>query len=101
MELLMEKLRNKAKAQQYKSFQEVSKSARMALLVSAHKEANNHYFTRYVIHPVLPLQEKRYALDAVEKANLQKTLDSMQHCIKVTSRQGLIERLDCLTRQLG
>ena len=47
------------------------------------------------------LQEKRYALDAVEKSNLQKTLDSMQYCIKVTTRQGLVERLDCLTRQLG
>lgn len=26
---------------------------------------------------------KQYALDAVEKSNLQKCLDSMQHCIKV------------------
>lgn len=25
----------------------------------------------------------------------------MQHCIKVTSRQGLVERLESLTRQLG
>lgn len=77
MELLMERLRNKAKSSQYKSFQEMSKAVRMSLL------------------------EKRYALDAVEKSNLQKTLDSMQYCIKVTSRQGLVERLDCLTRQLG
>ncbi|XP_058459353.1 mediator of RNA polymerase II transcription subunit 1 [Malaya genurostris] len=77
MELLMERLRNKAKSSQYKSFQEMSKSVRMSLL------------------------EKRYALDVVEKSNLQKTLDSMQYCIKVTSRQGLVERLDCLTRQLG
>ncbi|XP_055536445.1 mediator of RNA polymerase II transcription subunit 1 [Wyeomyia smithii] len=77
MELLMERLRSKAKSSQYKSFQEMSKSVRMSLL------------------------EKRYALDAVEKSNLQKTLDSMQYCIKVTSRQGLVERLDCLTRQLG
>ncbi|KAL1377948.1 hypothetical protein pipiens_015910 [Culex pipiens pipiens] len=49
----------------------------------------------------MSLLEKRYALDVVEKSNLQKTLDSMQYCIKVTSRQGLVERLDCLTRQLG
>ncbi|XP_058828970.1 mediator of RNA polymerase II transcription subunit 1 [Topomyia yanbarensis] len=77
MELLMERLRSKAKSSQYKSFQEMSKSVRMSLL------------------------EKRYALDVVEKSNLQKTLDSMQYCIKVTSRQGLVERLDCLTRQLG
>lgn len=46
-------------------------------------------------------QEKRYALDAVEKSNLQKCLDSMQHCIKVTTKQGLVERLESLTRQLG
>ncbi|XP_058065412.1 mediator of RNA polymerase II transcription subunit 1 [Anopheles bellator] len=77
MELLMERLRTKAKSAQYKSFPEMSKSVRMSLL------------------------EKRYALDAVEKSNLQKTLDSMQYCIKVTTRQGLVERLDCLTRQLG
>lgn len=43
----------------------------------------------------------RYALDALEKANLQKCLDNMQHCIKVTTRQGLVERLESLTRQLG
>ncbi|XP_059608621.1 mediator of RNA polymerase II transcription subunit 1 [Phlebotomus argentipes] len=74
LELLMERLRSKASN---KSFPELAKSVRMALL------------------------EKRYALDAVEKANLQKCLDSMQHCIKVTTRQGLVERLESLTRQLG
>lgn len=75
MELLMERLRNKSSQQ--RSFAELSKSTRMSLL------------------------EKRYALDAVEKANLQKCLDNMQHCIKVTSKQGLVERLESLTRQLG
>lgn len=69
----------------------------------------------------LPFQEKRYALDVVEKENLQKCLDSMQHCIKVTTKQvgpfnlnphslhskshlvtqGLVERLESLSRQLG
>lgn len=34
MELLMERLRSKAKSSQYKSFQEMSKSVRMSLLVS-------------------------------------------------------------------
>lgn len=34
MELLMERLRTKAKSAQYKSFQEMSKSVRMSLLVS-------------------------------------------------------------------
>ncbi|KAG6440718.1 mediator of RNA polymerase II transcription subunit 1 isoform X2 [Manduca sexta] len=32
---------------------------------------------------------------------LQKCLDSLQHCIKITSLQSLIERLECLSRQLG
>lgn len=49
----------------------------------------------------MSLLEKRYALDAVEKASLQRCLDNMQHCIKVTSKQGLVERLESLTRQLG
>lgn len=75
MELLMERLRTKAN--QHKPFNELSKSMRISML------------------------EKRYALDAVEKANLQKCLDSMQHCIKVTTRQGLVERLESLSRQLG
>lgn len=75
MELLMERLRTKAN--QYKPFPDLSKSMRMSLL------------------------EKRYALDMVEKSNLQKCLDSMQHCIKVTTRQGLVERLESLSRQLG
>lgn len=71
----MERLR--AKSSHHKTFPELSKAMRMSML------------------------EKRYALDAVEKANLQKCLDSMQHCIKVTTRQGLIERLESLSRQLG
>ncbi|XP_067645869.1 mediator of RNA polymerase II transcription subunit 1 isoform X2 [Eurosta solidaginis] len=74
-ELLMERIRSRSN--QHKSFAELSKAMRMSML------------------------EKRYALDAVEKANLQKCLDSMQHCIKVTSRQGLVERLESLSRQLG
>lgn len=71
----MERLRSKAA--QYKPLQDTSKNIRMAML------------------------EKRYALDAVEKSNLQKCLDSMQHCIKVTTRQGLVDRLESLSRQLG
>ncbi|XP_054735954.1 mediator of RNA polymerase II transcription subunit 1 isoform X2 [Anastrepha obliqua] len=74
-ELLMERIRSRGN--QHKTFAELSKAMRMSML------------------------EKRYALDAVEKANLQKCLDSMQHCIKVTSRQGLVERLESLSRQLG
>ncbi|TMW50726.1 hypothetical protein DOY81_004205 [Sarcophaga bullata] len=74
-ELLMERIRTHSS--QHKSFQELSKSMRMGML------------------------EKRYPLDAVEKSNLQKCLDNMQHCIKVTSRQGLVERLESLSRQLS
>lgn len=73
LELLMERLRAKA----YRPWQDTSKHIRMTML------------------------EKRYGLDEVEKANLQKCLDGMQYCIKVTTRQGLVERLESLSRQLG
>jgi mediator of RNA polymerase II transcription subunit 1 len=66
-------LRNK----QFKSFAELAKNVRMHFLA------------------------KTYNIDVVEKANLQKTLDGMQQCIKVKTRQGLIERLESLSRQLG
>lgn len=46
-------------------------------------------------------QDKRYALDSVEKSQHQKCLDTLQHSIKVTSLQSMIERLESLTRQLG
>ncbi|XP_018319034.1 mediator of RNA polymerase II transcription subunit 1 [Agrilus planipennis] len=75
MELLMEKLRSKSS--QCKSFPEISKNVRMAML------------------------DKRYALDSVEKSQHQKCLDTLQHCIKVTSLQSMVERLESLTRQLG
>lgn len=75
MELLMERLRSKSA--QYKPLQDTSRNIRIAML------------------------EKRYALDMVEKSNLQKCLDRMQYCIKVTTRQGLVERLESLSRQLG
>lgn len=75
MELLMERLRSKSS--QYKPLQDTSRNIRIAML------------------------EKRYALDMVEKSNLQKCLDRMQYCIKVTTRQGLVERLESLSRQLG
>ncbi|KAG4070137.1 hypothetical protein HA402_013380 [Bradysia odoriphaga] len=75
MELLMERIRSKST--QHKTFQEISRNLRISML------------------------GKQYALDAVEKSNLQKCLDSMQCCIKVTTRQGLVERLESLSRQLG
>lgn len=71
----MERLRSKSA--QHKNLTDLSKSIRMTML------------------------DKRYALDAVEKSNLQKCLDSMQYCIQVTTRQGLVERLESLSRQLG
>lgn len=42
-------------------------------------------------------------MDAIEKANLQKTLDNLQNYIQVknVSRSWLVERLDSLSRQLG
>ncbi|XP_066993755.2 mediator of RNA polymerase II transcription subunit 1 [Anabrus simplex] len=75
MELLMEKLRSKAG--QFKSFVESAKALRMSLL------------------------EKRYPVDNVERSQLQKCLDTLQHSIKVTSLQGMVERLESVSRQLG
>lgn len=75
MELMMERLRSKKTSQ--RAFADTSKAVRITML------------------------DKRYALDAVEKANLQKSLDAMQYCIKVTTRQSLVERLESLSRQLG
>lgn len=69
---LMERLRAK---HSQRSFVEISKVCRMTLL------------------------DKRYALDAVEKANLQKCLDTLQNCIKVTTR--LVECIKVTSRQLG
>ncbi|CAG9858605.1 unnamed protein product [Phyllotreta striolata] len=75
LEILMEKLRSKTS--QCKSLAEISKNVRMTLL------------------------EKRYASDSVEKSQHQKCLDTLQHSIKVTSLQSMVERLESLTRQLG
>ncbi|CAG4965173.1 unnamed protein product [Parnassius apollo] len=74
-EILMEKLRSKTS--QYKNLSETSKAVRMAML------------------------DKRWAVDSADRQILQKCLDSLQHCIKVSSLQSLIERLECLSRQLG
>ncbi|KAH8419522.1 hypothetical protein KR222_004074, partial [Zaprionus bogoriensis] len=75
-ETLMEKLRAKYRVKP-KSYEEIKKSVRM-------------YFI-----------EKHYPLDPVCKATLQSALDKLQHYIKVTSRHGLVERLESLSRQLG
>ncbi|XP_041979348.1 mediator of RNA polymerase II transcription subunit 1 [Aricia agestis] len=74
-EILMEKIRSKTS--QYKNLSETSKAVRMALL------------------------DKNWAVDSVDRMTLQKCLDSLQHCIKVSCLQSLIERLACLSRQLG
>ena len=72
MEKIRAKHRNKPK-----SYEEIKKSARM-------------YFI-----------EKHYPLDPLCKAALQSSLDKLQNYIKVTSRHGLVERLESLSRQLG
>ncbi|KAH9644788.1 hypothetical protein HF086_007876 [Spodoptera exigua] len=74
-EILMEKLRSKTS--QFKNLTETSKGVRMALL------------------------DKRWGIDSADRMILKKCLDSLQHCIKVSSLQSLIERLECLSRQLG
>lgn len=93
MELLMEKLRSKAS--QYKSFAETAKTVRMTLLVGYEVYSFLNFFNGFF------LQEKRYPLDSVEKNQHQKCLDTLQHSIKVTSLQSMVERLESLTRQLG
>ncbi|XP_046678698.1 mediator of RNA polymerase II transcription subunit 1 isoform X2 [Homalodisca vitripennis] len=75
LEMLMEKLR--AKTGQFKSFYESAKALRMALL------------------------EKRYPVDSVERSQLHKCLDTLQHNIKVTTVQAMVERLESVSRQLG
>lgn len=47
------------------------------------------------------MQDKRFAIDSIEKNQLQKCLDTLQHSIKVTSFQSMVERLESLARQLG
>ncbi|XP_017036570.1 mediator of RNA polymerase II transcription subunit 1 isoform X2 [Drosophila kikkawai] len=75
-ETMMEKLRAKYRNKP-KTYEEIKKSVRM-------------YFI-----------EKHYPLDPLCKATLQAALDKLQHYIKVTSRHGLVERLESLSRQLG
>ncbi|XP_018365333.1 PREDICTED: mediator of RNA polymerase II transcription subunit 1 [Trachymyrmex cornetzi] len=75
MEFLMEKLRSKSST--YKPLVETAKNMRMAML------------------------DKRFAIDSIEKNQLQKCLDTLQHSIKVTSFQSMVERLESLARQLG
>jgi len=50
---------------------------------------------------VFLIQDKRFAIDSIEKNQLQKCLDTLQHSIKVTSFQSMVERLESLARQLG
>lgn len=101
LELLMEKLRSKAS--QFKTFPEISKNIRMTMLVgyvlSLECFAGNLW--RFPVLISLLLQDKRYSLDSVEKSQHQKCLDTLQHSIKVTCLQNMIERLESLTRQLG
>ncbi|EDV96621.1 GH16358 [Drosophila grimshawi] len=75
-ETMMEKLRAKYRNKP-KSYEDIKKSVRM-------------YFI-----------EKHYPLDPLCKAALQSALDKLQHYIKVSSRHGLVERLESLSRQLG
>lgn len=63
--------------------------------------SDNFLCSWYTILQVINFQDKRYTLDSVEKSQHQKCLDTLQHCIKVTSLQSMVERLESLTRQLG
>lgn len=46
-------------------------------------------------------QEKRYALEATEKKNLQDCLDILQQNIIVSTLSAIIERLTVISRHLG
>lgn len=75
MEMMMEKLRSKRG--QYKSYAESAKLLKIALL------------------------DKRNPMEMQERQQLQKCLDTLQHSFKVTSLQGMVERLGTVTRQFG
>nr|XP_042903353.1 mediator of RNA polymerase II transcription subunit 1 [Parasteatoda tepidariorum] len=70
----MEKL--KSKAGQYRSWMEMSKSLRVAVT------------------------EKRHLMNASDRSQLQKVLDTLQKSIKVTSLRSMIERLESISRQV-
>ncbi|KAK6618199.1 hypothetical protein RUM44_002650 [Polyplax serrata] len=74
-ELIMERIRSKAN--QYKSFAECAKTVRMSQL------------------------EKRFPMDMADRHQLQKCLDTLQQSMKVTTLQGIIERLESISRQLS
>ncbi|GFY64159.1 mediator of RNA polymerase II transcription subunit 1 [Trichonephila inaurata madagascariensis] len=74
LENLMEKLR--AKAGQYRSWPEMSKSLRVAVT------------------------EKRHLMNSGDRTQLQKVLDTLQKSIKVTSLQSMVERLESISRQV-
>nr|XP_042903354.1 mediator of RNA polymerase II transcription subunit 1-like [Parasteatoda tepidariorum] len=74
LETLMEKL--KSKAGQYRSWMEMSKSLRVAVM------------------------EKRHLMNASDRSQLQKVLDTLQKSIKVTSLRSMIERLESISRQV-
>ncbi|GIY77928.1 hypothetical protein CDAR_572831 [Caerostris darwini] len=73
-ENLMEKLR--AKASQYRSWPEMSKSLRVAIT------------------------EKRHLINTGDRTQIQKVLDTLQKSIKVTSLQSMVERLESISRQV-
>ncbi|XP_064455727.1 mediator of RNA polymerase II transcription subunit 1-like isoform X2 [Ornithodoros turicata] len=72
---LLEKLR--AKTNQYKPWGDMAKALRMALT------------------------EKHHLIDNTERSQLQRCLDTIQKSMKVSSMQGMVERLDTITRQQG
>ena len=46
-------------------------------------------------------QDKRLVFDTNEKALMQKFMDTLQKSMKIVSLQGMLERLETLSRQLG
>ncbi|CAG0881757.1 unnamed protein product [Darwinula stevensoni] len=75
LDMMMEKIRNKAN--QLKPLPESAKAIRAAMM------------------------DKRLVFDSNEKALMQKFMDTLQKSMKIVSLQGMLERLETLSRQLG
>ncbi len=74
-QVLLERLR--AKSAHFRSFPELSKAVRTAVL------------------------DRRFSLDSEEKAVLQRALDTLQEKIPVRSAHGMAERLETIGRKIG
>ncbi|GIY48616.1 mediator of RNA polymerase II transcription subunit 1 [Caerostris extrusa] len=88
-ENLMEKLR--AKASQYRSWPEMSKSLRVAITIP---------LALFIYSFIVYILRKRHLINTGDRTQIQKVLDTLQKSIKVTSLQSMVERLESISRQV-